>query len=85
LLGRLAVDQAFRGQGLGAILLSDSCQKVVSASRALAVATILVDAKDAPAAEFYRHFDFVPLPGRADRLLLPWAVVCQVASASTHP
>ena len=52
LLGRLAVDQAFRGQGLGAILLSDACQKVVSASRALAVAAIVVDAKDAPAAEF---------------------------------
>jgi GNAT superfamily N-acetyltransferase len=85
LLGRLAVDQAFRGQGLGAILLSDACQKVVSASHALAVAAIVVDAKDAPAAEFYRHFGFVPLPGRAERLLLPWTVVYQVASASTHP
>jgi GNAT superfamily N-acetyltransferase len=56
LLGRLAVDQAFHGQGLGAILLSDACQKVLQASRVLAVAAIVVDAKDAAAAQFYRHF-----------------------------
>jgi len=71
LLGRLAVDQAFQGQGLGAILLSDACQKVLQASRVLAVVAIVVDAKDAEASAFYRHFGFVPLPGRPDRLLLP--------------
>ena len=28
LIGRLAVDQAFQGKGLGSILLADACQKV---------------------------------------------------------
>jgi GNAT superfamily N-acetyltransferase len=32
LLGRLAVDTAFQGKGLGLILLADACRKVASAS-----------------------------------------------------
>lgn len=71
LLGRLAVDQAFQGQGLGSILLSDACQKIIQASRVLAVAAILVDAKDDTAGAFYRHFGFLPLPGYPERLILP--------------
>ncbi|MFZ1574471.1 MAG: GNAT family N-acetyltransferase [Chromatiaceae bacterium] len=82
-LGRLAVDQAFHGQGLGTMLLSDACHKVVQASRVLAVAALVVDAKDAAAAGFYRHFGFVPLAGRPDRLLLPGTVLHQLAPPGT--
>lgn len=71
LIGRLAVDQDFQGKGLGAILLADACQKVARASAMLAVAGIIVDAKDDDAKAFYRHFGFVNLPGLAGRLLLP--------------
>jgi hypothetical protein len=52
------------------------------ASRVLAVAAILVDAKDSSAAAFYRHFGFVPLPGRPDRLLLPAKILQQFAPSS---
>jgi len=71
LIGRLAVDSGFHGKGLGAILLADACRKVVQASAVLAVAGIVVDAKDAPAARFYAHFGFVPMPGQAGRKMLP--------------
>ncbi len=71
LLGRLAVDAAFQGQGLGSILLADACRKVAGASAVLAVVGMVVDAKDEPAAAFYRHFGFTPLPGRSERLFLP--------------
>lgn len=71
LLGRLAVDGHFQGQGLGSILLADTCRKVVQASQTLAVVGIVVDAKDDAAVDFYRHYGFVPLPGTPDRLLLP--------------
>jgi len=71
LMGRLAVDSNFQRTGLGSILLADACQKVVQASAVLAVAGIIVDAKDESAAAFYAHFGFIPLPGQADRLLLP--------------
>lgn len=71
LIGRLAVDRLFQKRGLGAILLADACHKVVQASAVLAVAGIVVDAKDQTAAAFYSHFGFMPLPGRPDRFLLP--------------
>lgn len=71
LIGRLAVDSNFQRTGLGSILLADACRKVSQASAVLAVAGIIVDAKDAAAVAFYSHFGFVPLPGQADRLLLP--------------
>lgn len=73
LIGRLAVDIHFQSKGLGSILLADACQKVAHASTTLAVAGIVVDAKDPAAARFYQHFGFLPLPGRADRMLLPAA------------
>lgn len=71
LIGRLAVDMKFQGKGLGSILLADACQKVSRASSVLAVAGIIVDAKDGEAIAFYEHFGFIPLQGQADRMMLP--------------
>ena len=73
LIGRLAVDAEFQGKGLGSILLADACQKVANASAMLAMAGIVVDAKDAAAFSFYQHFGFQPLPGQPTRMLLPAA------------
>ncbi len=75
LIGRLAVDVGFQGKGLGSILLADACQKVVQASSVLAVAGIVVDAKDEQAVAFYKHFGFVPLPASVNRMLLPASVL----------
>ncbi len=74
LIGRLAVDKEAQGKGLGSILLADACQKVSQASAVLAVVGIIVDAKDEKAISFYKHFGFIPLPGQADRMLLPASV-----------
>jgi len=71
LIGRLAVHSSFQGKGLGSILLADACQKVANASKTLAVAGIVVDAKDATVSSFYKHFGFIALPGSPSRLLLP--------------
>lgn len=71
LIGRLAVDNQFQGKGLGSILLADACHKVSQASAVLAVAGIIVDAKDQKSISFYEHFGFISLSGQADRLLLP--------------
>lgn len=70
IFGKLAVDVRFQGKGLGSILLTEACQRVAIASSTLAVVGIIVDAKDT-IAEFYRHFGFVPLPGKPSKLLLP--------------
>lgn len=73
LIGRLAVGKQFQGKGLGAILLADACQKVAQASTVLAVAGIIVDAKDDVAAAFYAHFGLVTLQGQTDKMMLPAA------------
>lgn len=71
LIGRLAVNSNFQGKGLGSIMLADACHKVSQASAVLAVAGIIVDAKDRKAVSFYDHFGFIPLQGQTGKMLLP--------------
>ncbi|MES8895236.1 GNAT family N-acetyltransferase, partial [Cutibacterium acnes] len=51
-MGRLAVDRAFRGQGLGAALLGNALRR--AAASEIPAAALIVDAKDDQAAGFYR-------------------------------
>ncbi|MDD5376300.1 GNAT family N-acetyltransferase [Acidithiobacillus sp.] len=72
-MGRLAVDQAFKGQGLGGALLADALDR---ASRSeIAAFALMVDAKDEVAAAFYRHHGFMVLPDSPLTLFLPLATV----------
>ncbi|CAN7392950.1 GNAT family N-acetyltransferase [Rhizobium sp. LjRoot254] len=61
-LGRLAVDQTFRGKGVGSLLLADAIRR--SLKLEIGAALILVDAKNQDAANFYRHFGFEALQGK---------------------
>ena len=72
-MGRLAVDAAFQGQGLGAALLADALARAARAE--IAAYALLVDAKDAQAAAFYRHHGFIALPDSPLTLFLPLATV----------
>jgi ribosomal protein S18 acetylase RimI-like enzyme len=76
-MGRLAVDRGFQGQGVGSILLIDACKKLQKAQDFLAVAGLLVDAKDEQAVRFYLHFGFVRL-GTSMRLFLPMSAMVDV-------
>ena len=69
LLGRLAVDRQYRGQGLGGVLLADALTRCARAE--LGVFAMVVDAKDEAAQRFYEHYGFVLLPGDVRRLYLP--------------
>jgi GNAT superfamily N-acetyltransferase len=69
LLGRLAVERRFQGQGLGGVLLADALMRAARAE--LGVFAIVVDAKDDRAQRFYEHYGFTLLPGEARRLCLP--------------
>jgi len=73
LLGRLAIDLRFRGQGLGEFLLMDALRRSWTLSREIAAMAVLVDAKDEAAALFYESYEFRRLPGQHDRLFLPMA------------
>ena len=75
-MGRLAVDQAYKGQGLGAALLADALMRALRAE--IAAYALLVDAKDPIAAEFYRHHGLIPLPKAPLTLFLPLATAAKL-------
>lgn len=71
LIGRLAVDQRFRGKGLGGALVIDAALR---ASRAgPAVFALIVDAKDDAAIAFYLHLGFRRFTSKPASLFLPMA------------
>jgi GNAT superfamily N-acetyltransferase len=72
-MGRLAVDQAFKGQGLGAALLADALGRAARAE--IAAYALVVDAKDAQAADFYAHHGFIALPDQPLFLFMPLSSV----------
>ena len=70
-MGRLAVDQAFQGQGFGGALLADALDRATRSE--IAACALMVDAKDKAAAAFYQHHGFLALPGMPLTLFLPLA------------
>ena len=72
-MGRLAIDQAFKSQGLGGALLADALDRAARAE--IAAYALMVDAKDESAADFYRHHGFIALPDSPRTLFLPLATV----------
>jgi GNAT superfamily N-acetyltransferase len=72
-MGRLAVDQAFKGQGLGGALLADALTRVISSE--IAAYALVADAKDDESADFYRHHGFLEMVDKPLTLFLPLATV----------
>ena len=62
LLGRLAVDDEHKGNGLGAGLLRHAMALTVTASETIGVRLLVVNALHHGAAGFYRRFGFAPSP-----------------------
>ena len=72
-MGRLAVDQSFKGKGLGAALLADALRRAVNAE--IAAYAFVVDAKDEDAASFYAHHGFMALPDQPLCMFMALATV----------
>lgn len=71
-IGRLAVDGGFAGQGLGADLLSDALRRIALAAQSIAIAAVLVQAKDEAARKFYlKCAEFIEFPEDSRTLFLP--------------
>jgi ribosomal protein S18 acetylase RimI-like enzyme len=71
LVGRLAVDQRFRGRGLGSQLIVDAIARAMRAEPA--IFALIVDAKDEVALGFYEHLGFQRFASRPMTLYLPIA------------
>ncbi|MFD3593550.1 GNAT family N-acetyltransferase [Nocardia sp. NPDC058640] len=70
LIGRLALDRSFHGQGFGAELLYDAVSKAVAAAEVGGGRLIVVDAIDDAAAQFYRKYGFTPVRHTPRRLVM---------------
>jgi GNAT superfamily N-acetyltransferase len=78
LLGRLAVDSRWRRRRLGEHLLLDAMARVLEQSDGLAIAALVVDARDSEAAAFYAHYDFIAFPTTPLRLFLSMKTIKQL-------
>ncbi|HEY6391946.1 MAG TPA: GNAT family N-acetyltransferase [Bryobacteraceae bacterium] len=76
ILGRLAVDKNFHGQGVGTGLLRDAVLRIVQAAEIAGVRAILVHAISEAAKRFYEKYGFVASP------VDPQTVIITVAEAA---
>jgi GNAT superfamily N-acetyltransferase len=70
-IGRLAVDRRWQGQGQAANLLRDALDRCRRALCDVGFAVIVVTPVDATAQSFWEHWGFTPVPGDAPSLYLP--------------
>lgn len=78
-IGRLAVDQKFKGRGLGAALLADAAMRTLQA--APASFAVIVDAKNDQASALYAHHGFIAFAGQPRTLFLPIATAAKALLA----
>jgi len=62
LLGRLAIDKRYQGNGFGKILLMDALKRSYGISNQISSFGIIVDPIDDHARAFYQKYDFIVLP-----------------------
>lgn len=62
LLGRLAIDKKYQGQGIGKILLIDALKRSYEISQEIGSFAVVVDPIDHEAEVFYKKYDFIKLP-----------------------
>jgi GNAT superfamily N-acetyltransferase len=78
ILGRLAIDQMWQGNGLGRLLLADVVQRSLRASSEVSARLIIVHAISPSAEAFYLHHGFTRLPVETPTLALDLVKLMQV-------
>lgn len=78
LLGRLAIDQSFQNQGLGALLLIDALKRSYhTAIGSVGSMAVVVDSIDENAHRFYLKYGFIDLPD-SKRMFIPMGTIAQL-------
>jgi GNAT superfamily N-acetyltransferase len=74
LLGRLAVNKSYQGQGLGEVILMDALKRSYLTSMQVGSMAVIVDPLDEEAVKFYEKYDFILLPD-SGKMFLPMATI----------
>lgn len=69
-LGRLAIDRAWQGRGLGSALLRDAVLRTTEAAHILGIRGLVVHALSDAAGAFYEHHGFTASPTQPMTLIL---------------
>jgi len=78
IIGRLAVDRDYAGRGLGTSLLADALRRIAGAAESIAIAAVLVQAKDEGARAWYlAQAEWLEFPAGSRTLWLPVGVVAE--------
>ena len=80
LIGRLAVDAAFQGRGLGSALLRDGLARCLKSSEMIGARAVVTHAIDDDAVVFYERYGFLRSPLGERLMLLPIEKVRQVVA-----
>lgn len=70
-LGRLAIDSRFQGQGLGDALLRDAISRILQAADIAGIKAIIVHAISPQAKEYYLARSFIESPTNPMTMILP--------------
>ena len=84
LLGRLALDLKYQGQGLARLLLLDALNRSFQNSCRVASLAVVVDAIDERASTIYQHYGFIPFPNHVNRLFLPMDTIKKLLYPKTR-
>ena len=71
IIGRLAVDKPYQGQGFGPAMLKDALQRIFGVSMTVGARAVMVHAIDNDAIAFYAAFGFKPFPSDSRTMFLP--------------
>lgn len=74
LLGRLAVDEKYKGNDYGELILMDALNRCLEIAENLGILAVVVDPIDSKAGQFYYKYGFILLPGTG-KMFLPMKTV----------
>lgn len=75
LIGRLARDSKWRGQGIGQLLLVDALKRCLENTSTVGAAAVVVEAENETALEFYREHGFPQFPDHPQKLFMMMSMV----------
>lgn len=77
LIGRLAIDNKFQGQGIGKLILIDALKRSYEISKTIGSFAVIVDPIDQDAENFYDKYGFIKLPD-SGKMFLPMKTIGQL-------
>jgi len=77
LLGRLAIDHRFQGQGAGKLLLMDALKRSYDTSKTIDSFAVVIHPIDQDAENFYDKYGFIKLPD-SGKMFLPMKTIKQL-------